>query len=229
MTAEKPRFERFLAGAARLATGSGLHPLMLLQAVEAEAERSVSDGKMANAYLVQLAPGDAGEVAGAIGQLSRAIVQMLEERLRAGGLQTVGPLTAEFAAFSAVPPGTVLVEAAFRLPSEASPQRGNLRPTQALKRQRNRSLFVEGTGRVPLRHTPFTVGRATDCDLVLLDFAVSRRHAVIEEASNGQLVIRDLGSRNKLVVEGAAADEVILDPGLHVTLGGTTLWLEEQQ
>ena len=227
MTGDKPRLERFLAGAARLATGSGLHPLMLLQAVEAAAERSVSDGKMANAYVIQLAPGDAGEIAGATGQLSQAIVSILEERQRTDGLRTLGPLAVEFAASSAVAPGRVLVETMFRLPSEASQQRGNLRPTQALKRQRNRSLFVEGTGRVPLRHTPFTIGRATDCDLVLLDFAVSRRHAVIVEASNGQLLLRDLGSRNKLIVNGAATDEVVLDAELRVSLGGTTLWLEE--
>ena len=50
---------------------------------------------------------------------------------------------------------------------------------------------------------------------------------MIEQATNGQLVLRDLGSRNRLLVDGVHSDEVILDAGLHVTLGGTTLWLEE--
>lgn len=226
MTAEGSRLERFLVSVARVASGTGVHPVALLEAIEREARRSTSEGNIANAYLVELSPSDAGALAPSIQQLEVAAKQMLDDFRRTYRAGVVGPWSVEFAASSGVAAGEVRVQGTFRLPST------NARPfdprgTQALTRQRNRSLVVEGMGRVPLRHTPFTIGRSTECDLTLLDFAVSRRHAVIEQATNGQLVMRDLGSRNRLVVDGIQADEVILDAGLRVTLGGTTLWLEE--
>ncbi len=226
MTAEGSRLERFLVSVARVASGSGVHPVSLLQAIETEARRSTSEGNIANSYLVELAPADAGALSGSIAQLEAAAKRMLDDYGRTYGVGVVGPLSVEFAASSAVAPGAVRVLGSFKLPS-ANSRRVDPRGTQTLTRQRNRSLVVDGSGRVPLRHTPFTIGRSTDCDLTLLDFAVSRRHAVIEQATNGQLVMRDLGSRNKLVVDSAQTDEVILDAGLRVTLGGTTVWLEE--
>ena len=226
MTTEGSRLERFLVSVARVASGTGVHPVALLEAIEKEARRTTSEGNIANAYLVELAPADAGSLAPGIEQLKVATMRMLDEYRRTYRAGVVGPWSVEFAASSAVAAGEVRVEGTFRLPST------NTRPvdprgTQALTRQRNRSLVVEGVGRVPLRHTPFTIGRSTACDLTLMDFAVSRRHAVIEQATNGQLVLRDLGRRNRLLVDGVHSDEVILDAGLHVTLGGTTLWLEE--
>lgn len=226
MTAEGSRLERFLVSVARVASGTGVHPVALLEAIEREARRSTSEGNIANAYVVELAPPDAGSLAPSIEQLEVAAKQMLDDYRRTYRAGVVGPWSVEFAVSSAVAAGEVRVEGTFRLPS-TSARPIDPRGTQALTRQRNRSLVVDGTGRVPIRHTPFTIGRSTECDLTLLDFAVSRRHAVIEQATNGPLVLRDLGSRNRLVVDGVQADEVILDAGLHVTLGGTTLWLEE--
>jgi hypothetical protein len=43
---------------------------------------------------------------------------------------------------------------------------------------------------------PVRVGRAPDNDFVLFDPSVSRAHAVIEADASGDLVVRDLGSRN---------------------------------
>ncbi len=229
MTTEGSRLERFLASVARVASGTGLHPLAVLEAIEREARRGTSEGNMPNAYSVELSPADAGTISAGLGELRRASVEMLEDYRRTTGLGLVGPLSVEFAASAAVAAGTVRVVGAYRLAQASPPRASDRRATQALTRQRNRVLVVEGVGRVPLRHTPFVIGRSTDCDLTLLDFAVSRRHAVIEQASNGQLLIRDLGSRNKILVDGETADEVILDPGLRVTLGGSTLWLEEQR
>lgn len=226
MTTERSRLERFLVNVARVASGSGLHPLALLQAVESEATRSTSDGQIANAYTIALAPSDAGAIGESIPQLRQAAMEMLDDHRRQYRVDVVGPWSIDFTASSSVAPGSVHVESTFRLPSTGV-RKADSRGTQVLTRQRNRALVVEGSGRIPLRHTPFTIGRSTECDLTLLDFAVSRQHAVIEQASNGQLLMRDLGSRNKLVVDGVPQDEVILDPGLRVMLGGTTLWLEE--
>ncbi|MFN3267021.1 MAG: FHA domain-containing protein [Deinococcales bacterium] len=45
------------------------------------------------------------------------------------------------------------------------------------------------------------VGRAQDCDLVLLDPSVSSRHALLEYSA-GQLFVTDLGSTNGTFVAG---------------------------
>ena len=227
MTTEGSRLERFLVSVARIASGSGLHPVALLQAIESEARRSTSEGQIANAYLIEVSPADAGTLRDSVPQLTAAAKEMLDDHRRNYGVGVVGPWSIEFAASAAVASGSVRVQGTFRLPNGNQPRTVDRRGTQVLTRQRNRVLVVEGLGRVPLRHTPFTIGRSTDCDLTLLDFSVSRQHAVIEQASNGQLLMRDLGSRNKLVVDGNTEAEVILDPGVRVTLGSTTLWLEE--
>ncbi len=71
-----------------------------------------------------------------------------------------------------------------------------------------------------------SVGRHPNNTVQLLDRIVSKEHCIVELRA-GRYVLRDLGSRNKLEVDGVLADEVILNAGLKVTLGGTTLWLEE--
>jgi DNA segregation ATPase FtsK/SpoIIIE, S-DNA-T family len=57
--------------------------------------------------------------------------------------------------------------------------------------------------RVPLRNGPVTVGRDDDCDLVLLDDGVSRRHVQVAPAASGlRATVTDLGSVNGTWVEG---------------------------
>lgn len=45
---------------------------------------------------------------------------------------------------------------------------------------------------------PVRVGRAPENDFVLFDSSVSRAHAVIESDESGELVVRDLGSKNNV-------------------------------
>jgi FHA domain/DUF1707 SHOCT-like domain len=61
--------------------------------------------------------------------------------------------------------------------------------------------------------TVFTIGRATDCDLVLRDQTVSWRHAELRLAGDGWL-LADLGSTNGTRVNGWRAG-----PGLRVRPG----------
>jgi DNA-binding winged helix-turn-helix (wHTH) protein len=55
--------------------------------------------------------------------------------------------------------------------------------------------------RWPITGDSVTVGRAKDCDIVLLERQVSRHHARIERDSSG-FVLRDLGSKNGTFVNG---------------------------
>ena len=227
MTTEGSRLERFLVSVARVASGSGLHPLAILQAVESAARRSTSEGHIANAYLVELNPADAGAAGENLDEFTASLVRMLDDYRRTHRVSTTGPWVIEWGASGAVTPGTVAVVESFRTRSAGAARPVEPNVTQVITRQRGKVLAVEGAGRVPLTHTPFVIGRGTGCDLTIMDLSISRKHAVIEQAPNGQLLIRDLGSRNKLVCAGATGDEFVLLPGMRVTLGSTTLWLEE--
>ena len=72
---------------------------------------------------------------------------------------------------------------------------------------------------------PATIGRDASCDLVLFDPSVSRRHAVLQQDDTG-VVLRDLDSRNGILVNGAMRREVPLASVLHCQLGAVALELE---
>ena len=64
---------------------------------------------------------------------------------------------------------------------------------------------------IPLR-AKMVIGRGSDCDLVLNEAEMGRRHALIENTSEG-LFLRDLGSANGTFVNGSAVRDTILKPG----------------
>jgi hypothetical protein len=67
---------------------------------------------------------------------------------------------------------------------------------------------------------PITIGRSPDCDCLLPEPSVSRRHAQLRRAGEGWL-LRDLGSRNGTRVNGTrVTEEIEVRPGDQVSLGG---------
>lgn len=75
---------------------------------------------------------------------------------------------------------------------------------------------------------PFTVGASESCDIQLDDpnRQISRRHAQLERDDAQVWVLRDLGSKNKLRVDGARVELAVLEPGLEIGIGGVTLLAE---
>jgi DNA-binding NtrC family response regulator len=69
---------------------------------------------------------------------------------------------------------------------------------------------------------PLVVGTALDCDLVVVDPRVSRRHCEIALTPQG-IALRDLGSKNGTLVGKVAIREALLPPDVAVTLGGSEL------
>lgn len=225
MSDRTPRLERFLGQAARIVSGGELHPVTVLQAVHDAAIRSVRDGAIANGYTVQLSPADMERLRPGSESLHRGICRMLDDIRTGGRLSIPAPWEVQLLSRQSLRPGQVEVEASFR--NEQRPAVGTPGgPTRVIKRYRGRYLaFLDGR-RVALTHTPFVIGRIPGCDLVIHDLAISRRHATVETAPDGGLVLRDLGSRNRLMVGGEHRDEVVLQPGERVTIGETTIWLE---
>ena len=61
----------------------------------------------------------------------------------------------------------------------------------------------------PLRGDRIVLGRSRDCDLILPDVLLSRRHAELVRAEHGWL-LRDLGSLNGTRLNGARLEKDVL-------------------
>ncbi len=68
-------------------------------------------------------------------------------------------------------------------------------------------------------------GRSTEADLVLSDDAVSRKHARFH-AARGRIWVRDLGSRNGTLVNGAAVTHQCLRAGDRIAIGSSLAKIE---
>ena len=71
-----------------------------------------------------------------------------------------------------------------------------------------------------------TIGRRSDCDIVILDAKVSRQHARLDCTSDGCRVT-DLGSAQGTWVNGQRSGEASLSDGDEVKLGGFTVRFED--
>lgn len=70
---------------------------------------------------------------------------------------------------------------------------------------------------------PVVVGRSSECDLLVLDPEVSRKHARFD-AQNGVVYVSDLGSSNGTFLNGRRLDDAIeVRPGDAIDVGTTRL------
>lgn len=84
-----------------------------------------------------------------------------------------------------------------------------------------RAVLVDGERHHDLGLRGGTIGRSRDCDVVLDDRNVSRRHAEIRQGPDGSWTVRDLGSTNGVRVNGrrVGGDGEDLRPGDAIELG----------
>jgi DNA-binding NtrC family response regulator len=78
------------------------------------------------------------------------------------------------------------------------------------------------TVEAPLGLSPLLVGTGDDCDLVVPDARVSRRHCELLMTEQGVL-LRDLGSKNGTLLRGVSIVEAWLPPGVAVSVGNSEL------
>jgi pSer/pThr/pTyr-binding forkhead associated (FHA) protein len=69
------------------------------------------------------------------------------------------------------------------------------------------------------------VGRSRECDVVLDDPNVSRRHMELRRDNAGWTAV-DLGSTNGIKVNGSRVSEAPLEPGDEISLGVSRLTFE---
>jgi hypothetical protein len=97
---------------------------------------------------------------------------------------------------------------------------------EAHARRAPRALLAVGGRRLLVPSGGGTVGRSRDCEIVLDDVGISRRHAEIRP-SRGGWTIEDLGSTNGVAVNGQdIRGRQPLNPGDRVELGSTEIVFE---
>ena len=88
-----------------------------------------------------------------------------------------------------------------------------------------RALLVGDGRRNVLSGERVVVGRSRECDVMLPDPNISRKHAELRRDGDGW-VVHDLGSTNGIKVNGRRVDHAALQPGDRITLGLTELTFE---
>jgi hypothetical protein len=221
-----PRVERLLAQAARRVLGHELHPLELLQRVQAAVEDGVSRGRVPNLVEIAFHPADYARFEPQLEALRGEVERLLERIQRTSGAARIGAWSVHFASASELPEGAPEVAARFADTAHARPPSARA-DTRRLLRHAGVDLVVDGTSRVPLTHTPFSIGRGPENDLPILSLSVSRYHAEID-VQDGAFVLRDLGSRNRIVADGQRIGAVVLGPGVVARIGDVELRLERR-
>ncbi len=113
---------------------------------------------------------------------------------------------------------TMIYSTAGRIRGEVEQLQGT-RPTRAL-------LVAEGRRHV-IPPGGATLGRSRDCDIVLSDANVSRRHAEVLPGAAGTWTIADLGSTNGVLVNGRRiAGAELLTAGDRIDLGTAEIGFE---
>ncbi len=211
-----------------MVSGGALHPLEILERVTEALERGARGGVAPNEVLVGLHPNDWERLEGVAEELTRELRAALLEQERTRGQRRVGDLRVTLEPSRRAAEGAPEVSARFVDTSIPVARRGASNPTRRMLRHRGVTLVLSDGRRVSVTHTPFVIGRSPDCDLALASLAVSREHAEIIKVADG-FAIRDLGSRNGVVVAGERVAHAVLGPGVGATVGDVTIWVEGQQ
>jgi predicted component of type VI protein secretion system len=80
---------------------------------------------------------------------------------------------------------------------------------------------------IPLQRPVILIGRHVDCDARIEHSKISRRHCCVAIAYD-RIILRDLGSRNGIQVNGRIVDEVRLQVGDEIAIGPIFFRFEEQ-
>ena len=205
------RLERLVEGAFAKAFRTGLQPVevgrRLVREMDQHRTLGVRGTIVPNRFTVAVSQDDAGRLEPIYQTLLAELVDSARQHARDEGYRFVGPVAVELVADPSVGTGT------FRLIGEFV--EGGLTPSVVLP---------DGT-RIDLGDEPITVGRGSDCDLVLADPTVSKRH--LEFRRHGADVIMvDLGSTNGTKVNDAGVHQQVLADGDQITLGATVLRFE---
>ena len=207
------RHERLVEGVFAKAFRSGLTPVEVGRRLTREMDvRRTPDmrGMLApNHFAIALGPADRQRFESFESAFVRELANAARDHARTEGYHFMGPVEVELETKDNLTPGM------FLLASEVRQGEGG-----AIG-----ALVMPDGDRIAVGEDPLTIGRLPECDIVLDDSKVSRRHAEVRRDGISVSVV-DLGSTNGTMVNGAGIRERALSDGDQITVGATTLRYE---
>jgi pSer/pThr/pTyr-binding forkhead associated (FHA) protein len=88
------------------------------------------------------------------------------------------------------------------------------------------SLGASSAPVIAIQRPVILIGRHPECDIRIDSSKVSRRHCCLALAYD-RVMIRDLGSRNGIRVNGRVVEETVLRPGDEIAIGHILYRLED--
>jgi FHA domain-containing protein len=241
------KLEAFVEGAFSRAFKSRVQPVELARKLAKEMEEnqvvSISHTYVPNEYVVFLSPRDREQFSSYEGALKKELSDYLLEHARSEGLALVTRPTVDFKTDERLGLGEFGIQAHLIQPPDE--ESGDHQPQQAdyghtmvyspnaearkLVEQPSsgRALLVGDGKRTVLSGSRVLMGRSRDCDLVIDDPNVSRRHAELRREGD-TWIVADLGSTNGVKVNGRRVEHAVLKPGDEITLGISRLSFEQE-
>ena len=243
------KIEGLVEGTFSRAFKSRVQPVELARKLAKEMDEhktvSISRTYVPNDYNVFLSPGDREGFAGYESALKKELSDYLLEHARSEGLALVTRPGITFHTDERLGLGEfgiqvqMIGEPEGAEPLEAAaggPDFGHTMVYSPEKQRRvlespppaagpRRAVLVGGGKRTVLSGDRLLAGRSRECDLLVDDPNVSRKHAEFRRDADGW-VVTDLGSTNGIKVHGRRVGEALLEPGDEITLGLTTFVFE---
>jgi hypothetical protein len=209
------RLERMVEGVFAKAFRSSLRPVELGRRLtrEMDLRRTVGvRGEMIapNHFTIALSPTDREQFASFEDALRRELADAAREHARDEHYAFLGPVEIVLDSDESLTTGQFLLAGEVREGETGGPVG---------------SLVLADGSRLTLGVEPVTIGRLPECDVVITDASVSRRHAEVRRR-DGAFVVIDLDSTNGTRVNGAGVRERPLADGDEIKVGNATLRFE---
>lgn len=206
------RLERLVEGVFAKAFRSGLTPVevgrRLTREMDVQRTADMRGMLVPNHFTVALSPADRQRFESFEAAFVRELGEAAREHARSEGYRFIGPVEIELETDDSLTPGMFLLS-------------GTVQEGAAVG-----SVVLPEGDRIPVGDDPLTIGRLPECDIVLADSKVSRRHAEIRRDGASVVSVVDLNSTNGTLVNGAGVRERVLTDGDEITVGGTVLRYE---
>jgi hypothetical protein len=240
------KIEGLVEGAFSRAFKTHVQPVELARKLAKEMEEhktvSVSRVYVPNHYVVFLSTQDREQFQSYEVALKKELSDYLLERARGEGLALVTRPQIEFKTDERLQLGEFGIQAQLlgepegdTEPPQAdyghtmvyTPDRATPPPRDFMARPQGRGYVTIDGKRTMLAGERMTIGRSRECELLVDDPNVSRRHAEIRKTIEGWMIV-DLGSTNGVKVNGRRVNEEVLRPGDKITLGLVELEFAEE-
>ncbi len=229
-------FERLVERPSARLFRARLQPVQILRRIERamEAERRVAGGRnlVPDRFRVRLNPADVAALGG-LETMAEDLASGALRFARGHGYSVRDRPRVSLQADPTIGPGEIAVGSAFSPPGGdrqvAAADAGTRTFEVPVVRAPRVRLEIHEPRRAPrqleLGVQPMSIGRASDCDLVLVDGRVSRHHARLRPR-DGVIVLTDLGSTNGTFVNDQRIAEVVLGEGDRIQVGETQLLVQ---